>query len=198
MADYQIKKLTRFKWLNLFELTYRLAEKTAVWLVCSRKDRPVADAEQPDAVFIIPILKTPLGNRLVVIREFRPAIWDWEYAFPAGLIDDKENPETAIQREIKEETGLEVKRIIYISNPVYSSAGMSDESCLMALVEVDGQPCSAGCQDHEQIETILMDISDIRQLLLSKNKIAGKAWGILYHFAALGRIEFCQDLFKGK
>ena len=190
MALFDIKKLTDCRWLNLFEMVYRRKNGQHTWIVCSRKDNPVIDAAKADAVFIIPIVQTPDGWRLVVTKEFRPAIWDWEYAFPAGLIDGGEPVETTIRRELKEETGLSVKRIVHISMPVYSSAGMSDESCVMALVEAEGTVSSAGNEGSEEIETLLLDVPQIRRLLASNKKVAGKAWGILYHFAATGRIEF--------
>lgn len=189
MENYRLNQLTHFKWLNLFELNYLDKGKARQWILCSRKSNPVVDAHKPDAVFIVPIVQTAHGSRLVVIREFRPALWDWEYAFPAGLIDDNEDPKDTIRRELKEETGLDLKEIVHMSMPVYSSSGMSDESCLMAFVIAHGQ-LKPKRQDDEHIEPLLMDVSDIKDLLHSNHKIAGKAWGILYHFATVGRINF--------
>ena len=161
--------------------------------MCSRKDRPVEQAPEPDAVLIVPILPAPTGNRLVLTKEFRVAIGDDEYGFPAGLIDDGETIESTICRELKEETGLEVETIHHISPPVYSSAGLSDESCCMVLVTASGTPSTALNETQEQIEVLLYDVNDIRALLDSHKKIAAKAWGLLYHFAATGKIEFGSD-----
>lgn len=186
-----IKKLTDQPWLNLFEVAYTAKDGSAHhWLMCSRKDRPVEEAAVPDAVVIVPILPTPAGNRLVLTKEFRVAINDWEYGFAAGLIDANETIETTVRRELKEETGLEVAAVHHVSPPVYSSAGLSDESCCMVLVTAAGAPSTHLNEAHEQIEVVLCDAEDIRGLLKSNKKIAAKAWGLLYHFAATGRIEF--------
>ena len=194
-TDYTIRKLTDQPWLNLYDVAYTAKDdSTHHWLMCSRKDKPVEQAAEPDAVYIVPILPTPRGHRLVLTKEFRVAIDDVEYGFPAGLIDEGESIESTTRRELKEETGLDVKTIHHISPPVYSSAGMTDESCVMVLVTAGGTPSTALNEAHEQIEVVLFDVEDIRTLLQSDKKIAGKAWGMLYHFAITGRIEFGNSI----
>ena len=194
-THYTITKLTQQPWLNLFDVAYSTQDGSPHhWLMCSRKDRPVEEAAVPDAVVIVPILPTTEGNRLVLTKEFRVPIDDGEFAFPAGLIDANETIESTVRRELKEETGLDVVTIHHVSPPVYSSAGLSDESCCMVLVTAAGKPSTHLNESHEQIEVLLYDIGDIRELLKSNKKIAAKAWGLLYHFAATGRIEFSAFL----
>jgi ADP-ribose pyrophosphatase len=191
---YHIHKLTDRPWLNLYDVAYTTKDGSPHhWQMCSRKATPIEQAPEPDAVYIVPILPTPQGNRLVMTKEFRVPLDDVEYGFPAGLIDEGESIETTVRREMKEETGLDVETIHHVSPPVYSSAGMSDESCCMVLVTVSGTPSTALNETHEQIEVLLCDVEDIRALLKSTNKIAGKAWGMLYHFAATGKIEFGDE-----
>ncbi len=188
-TPYTMERLTDCRWLNLYELAYQRKGQPRRWTLCSRKARPIADAGVADAVLIVPIVQTADGPRLVVTREFRAAIWDWEYGFPAGLIDDGESIEQTVRRELKEETGLSVTRVVHISPPVYSSAGLTDESCHMVLVEAAGTLSSAHNEASEEIEPMLFDISQIRELLGSSRKIAAKAWGLLYHFVVTGKIE---------
>ena len=191
MADkFTLKKLTDCKWINLFEVFYKTARGLDhSWLMCSRKKNPISDSSKADAVFIIPTIDTPKGKRLVITKEFRVPIWDYEYGFAAGLIDDGEDITETTRRELKEETGLDLVEIKHISKPVYSSAGMSDESCHMVIVTAAGTVSNEYLEDTEDIETILLDIDEIKELLNSDKKIAAKAWPILYHYATVGKID---------
>lgn len=189
MPDYEIEKLTDCTWLNLFEVRFtRKNQLEKSWLMCSRKNHPVEQAVKADVVMIVPTIDLPEGKRLVVTKEFRVPIWDYEYGFPTGLIDDGENVASAAARELKEETGLDLAKVNHISRPVFSSAGLTDESCHIVLVEAKGEASDKWSEEDEEIEVLLLDVQGIRDLLASKNKIAAKAWGLLYHYAATGRI----------
>jgi ADP-ribose pyrophosphatase len=188
--SYHLERLTESPWLNLFKVIFtRKSQSQRSWVMCSRKDKPIEAAAQADAVVIVPIIDTEQGKRLVVTKEFRVPIWDYEYGFPAGLIDKGEDAESTISRELKEETGLDLIRIRHISSPVYSSAGLTDESCYMALVEAQGTISTAYQEASEDIETLLLDVDGIRELLNSNKKIAAKAWGLLYHYVQLGKVD---------
>ncbi len=188
--SYRLKKLTNCDWANLFEVRFRhKAQAERSWVMCSRKERPIEDAAKADAVVIVPTIETNEGRRLVVTREFRVPIWDYEYGFPAGLIDDGEDMEQAVTRELKEETGLELARIRHVSMPVFSSAGLTDESCHMVLVEAKGEVSDKWLDHTEDIKVLLLDVEGIRDLLASDKKIAAKAWGLLYYYAQTGRID---------
>ncbi|MFC1633995.1 NUDIX domain-containing protein [Planctomycetota bacterium] len=188
--SYKLNKLTDCRWANLFEV--RLKRKAQVersWVMCSRKDKPIEEAANADAVVIVATIDIAGEKKLVVTKEFRVPIWDYEYGFPAGLIDDGEDIEETVRRELKEETGLELVTIKHISNPVYSSAGLTDESCHMVLVEAKGQPSNEWLDGTEDIEVLLLDVEGVRDLLASDKKIAAKAWGLLYHYTKTGQID---------
>ena len=123
-------KLTDLKWLNMFEVTYVDKNgRNKSWQIATRAREPkciTGRFTNPDAVVIVPF-HTP-ENKIVITREYRVPLADYEYGFPAGLVDDGESIEQAARRELKEETGLTLTRVIDISPPIYSSAGMTDES----------------------------------------------------------------------
>ncbi|MCP4610934.1 MAG: NUDIX hydrolase [Planctomycetes bacterium] len=188
--SYRISKLTDCEWVNLFEVDYaRNKQPKRRWIMCSRNDDPIAGASRADAVVIVAIIDADGEKKLVVTKEFRVPIWDFEYGFPAGLIDDGEDVETTVARELKEETGLDLVQIRHISTPVFSSAGLTDESCHMVLVEAQGQVSDKWLDESEDIEVLLLDVEGIRELLASDKKIAAKAWGLLYHYAQTGEID---------
>lgn len=184
-------KLTRQKWLNLFDIEYTdKNDCSKSWQMASRQSEPkcmTADFSVPDAVVIVPFHSE--RKKMVLTREYRIPLGDYEYGFPAGLVDNGESIEAAARRELKEETGLDVTRFLKISQPVYSSAGMTDESVAMVYVECAGQLSVEKNTDSEEIEVILASQPQARELIQNpKLKFDAKAWLVLSNFAEYGRI----------
>ena len=184
-------KLTRQKWLNLFDIEYcDKNDRTKSWQMASRKDEPkciTADYSVPDAVVIVPFHSD--RKKMVITKEYRIPLGDYEYGFPAGLVDAGESVEAAARRELKEETGLDVTRIVNLSQPIYSSAGMTDESVAMVYVECTGQLSVENNTDSEEIEVMLVSQQQARELIQDPDlKFDAKAWLVLSQFAEKGRI----------
>ncbi len=184
-------KLTDLKWLNLFEVAY--VDRTGhnrSWQIASRAKEPKCITKNfavPDAVVIVPLHAAE--NKIVITREYRIPLADFEYGFPAGLIDAGETIEQASRRELKEETGLEITRFNGISPSLYSSAGMSDESVVMVYVECDGNPSNARNTGSEFIEVELLSPSQAARLCENSIlKFDAKAWLVLSGFAKYGHL----------
>jgi ADP-ribose pyrophosphatase len=185
------QKLTELKWLNMFEVTY--VDKNGLnryWQIASRAKEPKCITQKfavPDAVVIVPFHIAE--NKIVVTREYRIALADFEYGFPAGLIDDGETIEQASRRELKEETGLDVIKFNGRSPSIYSSAGMSDESVVMVYVECDGTPSKSGNTGSEFIEVELVSPSQASRMCENAAlKFDAKAWLVLSEFAKYGHL----------
>ena len=180
------KSLTAQKWLNLYDVAYEDERgQTRSWQIATRQQTPKCisgDFGQPDAVVIVPYHTE--RDRLVITREYRVPLAGVEYGFPAGLVDDGETIEEATIRELYEETGLSVTRILNIGPPVYSSAGMSDESVSMVYVECTGQVTTAGNEGSEQIEVLFVSPQEAAHLCQTSSlKFDAKAWLVLTAFA---------------
>ena len=185
------EKLTDLKWLNMFEVTYVDKNgRNKSWQIATRAREPkcvTGRFTKPDAVVIVPF-HTP-ENKIVITREYRVPLADYEYGFPAGLVDDVESVEQAARRELKEETGLTLTRVISISPPIYSSAGMTDESVAMVYVECSGQPSMARNTESEAIEVEIISRSEASRLCEDPAlKFDAKAWLVLSKFAHNGHL----------
>lgn len=77
----------------------------------------------PGAVVIIPVLD---NNKLIFVKQFRPALKNFVLEFPAGTLKKNEEPILAAKRELKEETGFTAKKLKKILK-IYPVPGYSTE-----------------------------------------------------------------------
>ena len=174
------------KFLRLYRAEYECKGHTGQWTFASRKDQPEAMSLvcKPDAVIIIPFIMEDGVSKIVIAREFRVPIGDYVHAFPAGLIDDGEDIIATAKRELKEETGLELDKVLECSPPLYSSPGLSDESSVLVFVEASGKLSTENQENTESIELLALDANQIKELISNtgefKNaKISVKCWPVL-------------------
>ena len=199
-------KLTTFntlfsdRFLSLFEIKYidREGQPNTWQLVSREKKGPkcfTGRLETADAVVIVPYHRE--RKQLVVIREFRIALGGFQYGFPAGLVEPGESVETAVRRELMEETGLTVVRHHRASPVVFSSSGITDESVIIAHVDCVGDPSDAGNSASEQIETLFVGKTEAERLCRDDTILMDvKTWLVLSGFAAGGFGGSCRSIQK--
>lgn len=128
-------------------------------------------------------------DKLVITKEYRVPLGDYEWNFPAGLIDNNETIDMAVERELKEETGLDVYAIIHTSPFVYNSAGLTNESIAIVYCEAIGATSIDNTEASEDIEVFLMDYEQIKQLINDPTKkIGAKAYLLMERYITFGRI----------
>ncbi len=67
----------------------------------------------PDWVTIVPLLKNPSGeDSFLMVKQFRHGSGEITLEFPAGLVENGENPSDAAARELLEETGYKAGTLI--------------------------------------------------------------------------------------
>lgn len=125
-----IQKKEHGKYITRYDIEYKTVDnRKKVYEMISRnnnlKSYEDLHGEKPDAVVIIATDED--GERILLNREFRLAVGDWIYNFPAGLIEPGESPEEGAKRELWEETGLELYEIEDYLGLSYSAVGFSNE-----------------------------------------------------------------------
>jgi ADP-ribose pyrophosphatase len=202
MKDNRIKKLTPLaesRFLSLYDAEYENRKGNEKhWIIASRKNYETLKAqyagereETIDAVIIAALHKE--SKSLVLIKQFRIPLNDYIYELPAGLLDADETMETAVRRELKEETGLSLVAINYerSKRKVYISAGMTDESVAMVYCTCEGTLSTEYLEADEDIEAILVSQEVAKEFLKKDIKMDIKISMILESFALLG-----EELFK--
>lgn len=80
----------------------------------------------PGAVVVVPILDTPDGTRLLIIRNERFAVGRTLVEFPAGTLEPGEDPSVSALRELEEEVGHTASRMHPLGR-FYTTPGLTDE-----------------------------------------------------------------------
>lgn len=199
----KLKKLTPMaesKFLSLYDAEYENRKGMEKhWIIASRKDyntlssQYFGDKEDTiDAVIIAALHKET--KSLVLIRQFRIPLNDYVYELPAGLLDENETMETAVTRELKEETGLSLVQISCskTNNKVYVSAGMTDESAALVYCTCEGTISNNYLEDDEDIEAMLVSQDKAKELLQGNIKMDIKVALMLQSFSLIG-----DKLFEG-
>lgn len=185
----KVEKLTDCKHLNLYAVDATSVHNTPVsYYVASRAEeienlKLRTKKNTPDGV-IIYSLYGEKRDKVVLVRQYRYAIDDYIYEFPAGLVEKGEDFHEAAKRELYEETGLTLLPIeapeMY-EKPYFTTVGMTDESCATVYGYADGEISKAAQEDSEEIEIVLADKEEVRRIL-KEEKAAIMCAYMLMHF----------------
>ena len=195
--------LFRSRYLNMYSLDYGSRR----YFEASRRApqdlvaRTGPEKALPDAVTCCLVLRFPDREPLLYLaREFRYPAGDFLLSPPAGLLDpeDLKQPEPALaaaRREIREETGVELKdgdSLFLVSPLLFSSPGMTDESNAIAAAVVHLEDDSSftfdGSSDGELFSSRVLINRDRALQLLQAGTEDGKpfsvyTWVVLALFA---------------
>ena len=135
-----IRKIHEGRFITRYDVDYLTTKGTVKTYEIISRNRNIRTLEElqnrnPDSVVMI--LTDAQGERILLNREYRMAMAQWIYNFPAGLIDPGETPEESAKRELWEETGLQLVRIDDILDNSYSAIGFSNERniCVFGVAE---------------------------------------------------------------
>lgn len=162
-----IKKREEGKFITRYDIFYETVDKKEkVYEIISR-DKEITsldelNGKEPDAVVII--VTDESGEKILLNKEFRMAVGDWVYNFPAGLIDEGEVPNESARRELWEETGLELYEVDDFIGMSYSAVGFSNEINVCVVGKARGT-FRASTSTVEEIDARWYTKEEIRAML---------------------------------
>ena len=167
MKYQSIRKVHEGKFITRYDVDYVTSEGNSKTYEMISRNRNIQTLDElqnrkPDSVIMI--LTDVSGERILVSREYRMAMAQWIYNFPAGLIDPGEDPEESAKRELWEETGLQLVRIDDILDNSYSAIGFSNERNICVFGVADGE-FRRSTSDAEEIVPGWYTKEEIRKLL---------------------------------
>ena len=184
-----VEKKTDNRFLNMYDLQYEnKVGGQGIYHIASRgasieELKLKTHKNKPDGV-IIYALYGPKRDKVVMVRQYRFSVDDYVYEFPAGLVDVGETYGQAGARELKEETGLDftpMKADEMYSKPLFTTIGMTDESCATVYGYASGKISQEGLEDNEDLEVIIADRKEVRRILKEEN-VSINCGYLLMHF----------------
>ena len=177
-----IKKILDGRFISRYDVTYTTEDnKTKVYEIISRNKNitSIEDLknQSPDGVVIVVTDMT--GENILLNREYRMAVGDYVYNFPAGLIDAGETA-----RELKEETGLDLISIEDTLYDSYSAIGFSNETNRVVIGKADGT-FAKSTSTVEEISAAWYNKAQVRKLL-ENNRFAARTQAFCYMWAKNG------------
>ena len=165
-----IRKIHEGKFITRYDVDYVTEEghpKTYEIISRNRDLRTLEELQNkaPDSVILI--LTDESGERMLVSREYRMAIAQWIYNFPAGLIDSGETPEQSAKRELWEDTGLTLTRIDDVLDNSYNAVGFANEQSICVFGTAAGE-FRKSTSDAEEIVPGWYTKEEMRALLRSE------------------------------
>lgn len=183
--------------VNLYELDVESKTgRKGKYLVASRAEKEEelklrTKKNTPDSV-IIYSLYGEKKDKVVLVRQYRYAIDDYIYEFPAGLVEPGEDYREAGIREMREETGLTLTPVSVdpaYEKPYFTTIGMTDESCASVYGYASGQVSKEGLEDSEELSIVLADREEVKRIL-KEEKVAIMTAYMLMHFLHDGEEPF--------
>ncbi len=128
-------------------------------------------------------------NKVIMVKQYRHAIQETIIEVPGGVVDDSDKDnQSAIARELLEETGYEFKQFEYLGK--VSPNPSTNTNYMHMFLATGGVKVSNQQLDHnEDIEVELIEIDEL-QRLVEENKIvqALHICTIMYGLAKLPRL----------
>jgi len=115
--------------------------------------------EHPGAVVILPVK----NGKIIMIKQYRPAVRGSILELPAGTIEEGEDPVTCAKRELEEETGYKAGKLKPLGS-FYASPGYTSE-VLHAFLAEDLIPGKESPEIDEEIEILELKEDELLELI---------------------------------
>ena len=134
----------------------------------------------PGGAAILPVLA---DGRILLIRQFRPAVEAMVYEIPAGRLEPGETPQSCAERELSEEAGYVAREVLTLGS-FWSTVGFCDERVYLFLGR-ELTSVARQLEPDEVIDLCPMSLEEALQKLDSGEVLDSKTQLALLHYRRL-------------
>ncbi|HAD03293.1 MAG: ADP-ribose pyrophosphatase [Desulfuromonadales bacterium GWD2_61_12] len=138
----------------------------------------------PGGAAALPILS---DGRVMLIRQFRPAVGGMVIEAPAGKLDNGEAPEECVKRELMEEIGYRAGRLEKVGT-MHSSVGFCDE-CIHLYLARNLEEVPLAREADEFIELLPLSLNEALLLLVDGEITDAKTQLLLLHYSRVLNLQ---------
>jgi 8-oxo-dGTP pyrophosphatase MutT (NUDIX family) len=138
----------------------------------------------------VSILAMTADRRIPVVRQFRPALEQFTWELPAGLVDEGESPELTCKRELLEETGFPALKIHELGITAPCSGRLSNR--LHSFFVEAGEPL-VGFRPEAGLEVKLVSSPELASLITSGDFVSQLHIGTIMQATLRGLIDLPRD-----
>lgn len=121
-----------------------------------------------NGVIVVPVIKSEKGLRIVLIRQWRPAMETYVLEVPVGGIFKGESLQDAAKREVLEEAGLVVDTLIHLGK-VYPAPGWDVETQDHFIAFCKSEVFEQSQDDSDTIERIKISMDEVVRMLKGRD-----------------------------
>jgi len=190
MKALSIQKIHSGEYLSYYKIDYELDDgKHKSYEMVSKKgteknkDILTLDSIGKGVNAVILMVLNKDHSKMLLSKEFRFGVNTWVINEVAGLVDEGETVEQASARELHEETGLTLTKIINILPPTFTCAPVTDDLTSLVICEAEGE-ITGSDSPFEIINSSWYTKEEVKELINNSDAIfAGRAQAFAYMWA---------------
>lgn len=188
----KIEKVQSGKFLNMYNLEYTREDgsKKIYETVSRQSDLTIEDMRDNSMISqaVGMIMFNHDKSKIMLQQEFRMAMNKWVYNFPGGLIDSGEDAEEAATRELWEETGLHLDKVLAHLPVSYTSVGISNETS-ETIVGIASGEFKASTSVDEQIKPGWYSKEEVRALFEKNVPMSMRTMSVLWMWVNMDTLK---------
>ena len=188
----KIEKVQSGKFLNMYNMEYTREDgsKKIYETVSRQSDLTIEDMRDNSMISqaVGMIMFNHDKNKTMLQQKFRMAMNKWVYNFPGGLIDSGEDAEEAATRELWEETGLHLDKVIAHLPVYYTSVGISNETSETIVGTASGE-FKASTSVDEQIKPGWYSKEEVRALFEKNVPMSMRTMSVLWMWVNMDTLK---------